>query len=72
MFTIVHNYPGHGFHVDRCFPFLPSLVVVVNDPICRYDLDLGGPSLAPIVLAVVRDPPIHDPHVDHCLFFPPF
>ncbi len=72
VFTIAHNYLGHNFHVDRCFPCLLSIVATINDFFCCYDLDLGGPSFAPLVLVVVPDLPTHDPHVDHHLLFPPF
>ncbi len=72
VFMIARYYHVHGFHVDRCLPSPPSLVAVVNDPLCCYDLDLGGPSLAPLVLVVVCNPPTHDPHVDHYFLFPPF
>ncbi len=72
MFTIVHDYLGHDFHIDHCLPSPPFLVAVVNEPLCCYDLDLGGPSLAPFVLAGVCNLPTHDPHVNCHLFFPPF
>jgi hypothetical protein len=72
LFTIAHDCPGHSLHVDHCLPFLTSLVIVVNNLPCCFDLDLGGPSFTPLVLATTRNSPIHDPHVDCCLLSFPF
>ncbi len=73
VFTTIHDRVSHSLHVDSSLPFLPSLIVAINNPPCCCDIDIGGPSLAPLVLTVACDLPTHDPtHVDRLLLSPPY
>jgi len=67
VFTIACNHLGHGLHVDCHFPSPPFLVTFP----CHCDLDLGGPSLAPLMFVAIHNPPTHDLHVDCHLLSPP-
>jgi hypothetical protein len=51
------------------FFFFP-LVGVVGDPPSHCELDIGGPRLAFLMLAIGRNPFGHNLHVDHRLPFP--
>ncbi len=50
------------------------MLIVVNDPFGHCDLDLGGLSLASLMLAFLAttcNPLDHSPHVDYRLPLPP-
>jgi hypothetical protein len=47
------------------------LSTIASSPPSCYDLvDLGGPSLASLMLVVAHDPFCCDSHVDRCFPFP--
>jgi hypothetical protein len=69
------NLLGRGLYVDCCLLSPPWLQSSANDPFGHRDLDLGGFSLAFLVLAFLTsacNPLGHSPHVGHHLVSPPF